>query len=158
MREEAATGGFKPLRDHFLRQGVTGEKPAEGQLFDRVGVLQIEPRFRLGIARRLAHAQRIFGDVAALIEDAVRQHQGRHGHVRIEPHVVRPLLAHPDMDLHEDRLVGDAAFGQREARDHRIVRGRRVIEARRGGACFMHGVTRRPCVLITTIPPKINFL
>jgi hypothetical protein len=137
MREEAATGGFKPLRDHFLRQGVTGEKPAEGQLFDRVGVLQIEPRFRLGIARRLAHAQRIFGDVAAPIEDAVRQHQCRHGHVRIEPHIVRPLLGEPGMDLHKGGLVGDTPFGEREARDHRIIGGRRVIEARDG--CFDHG-------------------
>jgi hypothetical protein len=84
--------------------------------------VKIEPRFGLGIERRLAHAQGIFGDVAALIEDAVRQHQRRHGHVRIEPHIVRLLLAHPDVDFLEHRLVGDAAFGEREARDHRIIR------------------------------------
>lgn len=75
--------------------------------------MEVEPRFRLAIERRFVDAQRIFGDVAALIEGAVRQHQCRHGHVRIEPHIVRLLLSHPEMDLDEDGLIGDAAFGKR---------------------------------------------
>jgi len=40
------------------------------------------------------------------------------------------LLRHPEMDVDEDGLISDAAFGEREARDHRIARGWRVVEAR----------------------------
>ena len=57
-REEAATGGFEPLGNHLPCQGIAGEKPAEGQLFDRVGVVKIEPCFRLAIEARLAEAER----------------------------------------------------------------------------------------------------
>jgi hypothetical protein len=61
------------------------------------------------------------------------------------------------MDIDEDRLIGDAAFGEGEARDHRVVRGRRVIEAWLGGASLVHGAGDR-CVLIATIRSNINFL
>ena len=80
-------------------RGLRGEKPAEGQFLDRIAVVKVEPGFRLAIERCRADAQRILGDVPALVEDAVRQHQRRHGHVRIEPHIIRPLLDHPEMDV-----------------------------------------------------------
>ena len=118
MRQELASGRLEPLRDHDPRQGIAGENPAEGQFLDRIAVVKVEPGFRLGVGRR---AERILGDVAALDENTIRQHECRHGHAGIEPHIVRLLLAQPEMDVDEDALVVDAAFGEREARDHRIV-------------------------------------
>src|SRR5262245_51200774 len=151
-RQQAAMGGFQVPGNHDPRQGIAGENPAEGQFFDRIGVMEVEPRFRLAIERRFVDAQRICGAVAALIECPVRQHQGRHGHVRIEPHIVRLLLSLPDMDLDEDGLIGDAAFGKREARDHRIVRGWRVIETWLGAGKF-GGLRHRRMVAEARIGP-----
>ena len=69
-REQVAMAGFQVPGNHDPRQGIAGENPAEGQFFDRIGVMEVEPRFRLAIERCFVDAQRIFGDVAALIEDA----------------------------------------------------------------------------------------
>lgn len=130
--EQLALGRREPPGDHDPGQRIAREDPAEGQLLDRIGVVKVEPGFRLAVERGLARAQRMAGDVSALVEHAVGQHQRGHGHVRIEPHIVWLLLAQPEMDVDEDRLVGDAALGEREPRDHRIVGGGRMIEARLG--------------------------
>ena len=115
--EQAAMDPRQRFRDHDSRQPTTDEKRPEGQLFNGKGVMEVEPVFDLRAQRRLVDAKRIFGDVAALIENAVRQHKGRHRHVRIKPHIVRLRLAEPEMEVDEGALTGDAALGQGKARD-----------------------------------------
>jgi hypothetical protein len=125
--QELAARRLQSLRDHDPRQRVAGEQASEGQFLDRIGIVEIDPGLRFGIG---GGAKRILGDVATLDEDAISQHQRGHRHARIEPHVIRLLLAQPVMDIDEDAFVVDAALGEREARDHRIVGGRRLIEPR----------------------------
>src|SRR5439155_14556998 len=71
--EEAAPDCGESSRDHHSRHGITGEQAAEGQFFDWVGVVQVEPGLGLAIYRAAADAQPIFGNLAALTEDAVCQ-------------------------------------------------------------------------------------
>lgn len=54
-RRERRLGFAHAGADHDPRQGIAGGNPAERQFFGRIGIMEVEPGFRLGIQPPFGH-------------------------------------------------------------------------------------------------------
>ena len=120
--QETATGGGKLRGDDGTRECVAGQKPAEGQFLDWVGVMQVDPRRGFGIGCLSGPGQRNVQHLPALSEDALREHQRWNRQVRVEPGVCRQLLAASEVDIDKNLLVIEPSLREGQPCDHREVR------------------------------------